>query len=62
MVRFIKRLLPVAKTVVAAVGAGLVAIAAATTDDVITTEEWITIGIAVATGAGVYFVPNKPKA
>lgn len=50
------------KTVVTAVTAGLVALGAALTDDVVSREEMIAVVIAIATGLGVYATPNgKPK-
>jgi hypothetical protein len=49
-----------AKFVTAAAGAAAVAIQAAVTDGVITTQEWAAIGIAALTAAIVLLVPNKP--
>lgn len=51
----------VAKLVVAALGAGVVALQAALTDDVVTGTEWLTIGVAAATALGVWAVPNAPQ-
>jgi hypothetical protein len=47
-----------AKTIVAAVLAAAYALQAALTDDVVTTSEWVGIGLAVLTVFGVYVVPN----
>lgn len=49
------------KVLVPAVTAGLIALGSALTDDVVTREELIGVIIAIATGLGVYVVPNgKP--
>jgi hypothetical protein len=48
------------KTVVAIVGAGVIAVQSAITDDVITSAEWVTIALALLAAAGVWQVPNKP--
>lgn len=47
-----------AKTIVAAVLAAAYALQAAITDDVVTSSEWVGIGLAVLTTFGVYVVPN----
>ena len=47
-----------AKTIVAAVLAAAYALQAALTDDVVTTSEWVGIGLAVLTVFGVWAVPN----
>ncbi len=52
----------IAKFLVAAATAALVAVGAAITDDVITSAEWVAIALAGLGAAGVYFVPNKPDA
>jgi hypothetical protein len=44
----------------AGIGAVAVAVQAALTDDVITSAEGVTIGIAVVTAIGVFFKANKP--
>jgi hypothetical protein len=46
------------KTIVAAVLAAAYAFQAAITDDVVTSTEWIGIGLAVLTALGVWAVPN----
>lgn len=51
-----------AKSVVAALVAGLTVLAAALTDDAITPAEWVQIAVAVLGAIGVYAVPNKPPA
>lgn len=50
-----------AKAITAAVVTGLGAVSVAISDDAISSQEWVTIGIAfvVALG-GVWAVPNKP--
>ena len=50
----------IAKFVVAAVTAGLVALGAAMTDNTVTPAEWVTIGLSCLGAIGVYFVPNRP--
>jgi hypothetical protein len=50
----------IAKFLVAAATAALVAVGAAITDDVITTAEWVAIALAGLGAVGVYVVPNKP--
>jgi hypothetical protein len=50
----------IAKFLVAAATAALVAVGAAITDDVITTAEWVAIALAALGAVGVYVVPNKP--
>jgi len=51
-----------AKSIVAAAVAGLTVLAAALTDDTITTAEWVQIAVAVLGAIGVYAVPNRPPA
>lgn len=51
----------VAKFLVAALAAGVVALQAALTDDVITTAEWLTVAVAAASALGVWAVPNAPQ-
>lgn len=51
-----------AKTVVAAVAAGAVALSTALNDGVITAGEGVTIGLAVLGALGVYAVPNAVTA
>jgi multidrug transporter EmrE-like cation transporter len=54
------RLSPFWKTVVAAIGAAAIAVKAALVgDELISTQEWVEIGLAVATVIGVYIVPNR---
>lgn len=54
------RLAPYAKAIVAALTAGLGAMAAAVQDDAISSQEWITIVIAALGALGVtWAVPNK---
>lgn len=48
-----------AKTIVAVVIGAAVAAQAAITDGTITNAEWVTIGLAALTAAGVYVFPNK---
>lgn len=48
-----------AKFVVAILVAGLYALGAALSDDVVTNAEWVAIGTAVIAAIGVYVVPNK---
>lgn len=50
-----------AKTVVAAVAAGAVALSAALSDGTVTAGEGVTIGLAVLGALGVYAVPNRAK-
>lgn len=47
-----------AKTIVAAAAGGVYALQAAISDDVVTSTEWVGIGLAVLTTLGVYVVPN----
>lgn len=47
-----------AKAIVYIITAGLVVLGAALTDDVVSTSEWLNIGIAGVTAVGVYLVPN----
>jgi hypothetical protein len=49
-----------AKSILAAIAAGGVAIQAAISDDVITSAEKVAIVLAVLTALGVYAVPNDP--
>lgn len=49
-----------AKFIIAGLAAGAVALQAAITDDVVTTAEWVGIGISVLGALGVWLVPNKP--
>lgn len=51
-----------AKTVVAALAAGAVAVNAAVSDGMISNSEWVTIGLAVLAALGVYALPNAAKA
>ena len=53
------RVSAVAKTIVAAVGAGVTAVTVAVGDDILTTTEAINVALAVLTALGVYVVPNK---
>lgn len=50
-----------AKGIIAGLSPVLIVVQAAITDGVITTTEWVTIGLAVAAAAGVVAVPNRPK-
>jgi len=50
-----------AKTIVAAVVAGGVALTVAMGDDVLTATEGITVALAVLGALGVYVVPNAAK-
>ncbi len=50
-----------AKTIVAAVVAGGVALTVAMGDDVLTATEGITVALAVLGALGVYVVPNAPE-
>jgi hypothetical protein len=49
-----------AKFAVAGALAGLTALAAAVTDNSVSTAEWCAIGLATLSAIGVYLVPNKP--
>lgn len=50
-----------AKAITAAVIIGLGGVSVAISDDLITTQEWVTIAIAFVTALGaVWAVPNKP--
>lgn len=51
-----------AKTIVAVLAAGAVALQAALTDNTVTPAEWVVIGLAALGALGVYAVPNKPEA
>lgn len=55
------RVSAVAKTIVAAVGAGVTAATVAMGDDVISSTEAINVVLAVLTALGVYVVPNGEK-
>ena len=50
-----------AKTVVAGLGAGIYALQAAISDDVVTNTEWFGIGTAVLVAVGVLTVPNAAQ-
>lgn len=39
---------------------GLTAIGSALGDNVISAQEWVTIGLAFVSAGAVYFIPNKP--
>ena len=55
----VELLATVRKAIAAGVSAGLAAAAVALQDGVITTAEWVTIGVAALAGAGItYQVPN----
>lgn len=49
-----------AKAIVATLTAVLAVIAAALTDDVVTSPELANVGLAILTAIGVYWVPNAP--
>lgn len=49
------------KAVAATVAAGAIAAQAAITDDVITSGEWVTIGLAVLGALGVYAAKNDQR-
>lgn len=49
-----------AKTAVAAVAAGAVALTSALTDSSVSPGEWVSIGLAVLGALGVYVIPNTP--
>lgn len=51
----------IAKFLVAAATAGLVALGAALSDDHVSTAEWVTIAVAAVGAVGVYLVPNRPS-
>lgn len=51
-----------AKTWIAAAIAGLTVLASALTDNKITADEWLAIGLAVLGVFGVWATPNKPAA
>lgn len=54
--------LPVyAKTIVAAVAAGAVALSSALSDSTVTASEGVTIALAVLGALGVWAVPNRAK-
>jgi|GEM_PF-3505606 len=53
------RVSAVAKTIVAAIGAGITAATVAMGDDTISSTEAITVALAVLTALGVYVVPNR---
>jgi uncharacterized membrane protein YcjF (UPF0283 family) len=48
----------VVKFIVALVGAGLIAVQTGLTDGGLSTQDWVSIGIAVITALGVYALPN----
>lgn len=50
------------KSIVAVLAAILVALVAATTDNTVTTTEWINVAIAATTAAAVFTAPNVPGA
>lgn len=50
----------VAKFVVAALVAALIAVQAAITDGTVTPAEWLAIAVTTLGSFGVYLVPNKP--
>lgn len=55
----LKALKPVAKMIVAALGAGLAVLFTALTDEVVTAQEWIGVVLGVlGVGGGTYAVPN----
>ncbi|MBG0828571.1 hypothetical protein HS041_12405 [Planomonospora sp. ID67723] len=47
------------KSVLATLGATVVAAEAIVDDSVVTDNEWVNLGIAALTAVGVYLVPNK---
>lgn len=49
-----------AKFAIAALAAGLTAVAAAITDGSISPQEWVAIVLAAVGALGVYLVPNSP--
>ncbi len=49
-----------AKSILAVIGAGVLALQAALEDDVVLANEWTTIAIALITAIGVFLIPNKP--
>lgn len=55
----IKEFLGYARKFVVALGAALAILAAALTDDVVTTTEWVQVAIALLGAAGVYQIPNE---
>lgn len=56
----LSQLRPYSKSIMAALGALVLALQTAYTDGEITTAEWVAIGIAVLTALGVFQVENKP--
>lgn len=46
------------KTIVAVIGAAVTWLVAAFADEVVDTQEWVALAVAVATAAGVYATPN----
>jgi hypothetical protein len=52
----------IAKFLVAAATAALVALGAALTDNAVTTGEWVAIALAGLGALGVYVIPNKDGA
>jgi hypothetical protein len=49
------------KALVAFLSPVVIVVQSAVTDDVITQEEWVKIGVAVVAAVGVLVVANKPK-
>jgi hypothetical protein len=49
------------KALVAALAPVVIAVQAAVTDDMVTQDEWVKIGVAVVAAAMVWLVPNAPK-
>lgn len=54
-------LAPYRKTLAAAVGAVLTWLTLTLTDNAVSTQEWIALGIALATALGVYGTPNETE-
>ena len=54
------KLKPYVKSVIATLGAILIAMQVAMEDGAITSAEWIVIVTAAVTAVGVYFFPNRP--
>lgn len=50
-----------AKALLAILAAGLVVLAAAITDDDVSSPELVNVGIAIVTAIGVYLIPNLPE-
>lgn len=55
-------LAPYRKTIAALVGAVLTWLTATLGDNAVSTQEWIALGVAVATALGVYGTPNEAEA